>query len=282
MKMVQRARLEPDGPHVHLRRAIDRSAPRATCMARTSCSCSCATRATASSWWSTSPPSSPSPIASWTWAQPRASTVGLVVLQRATWRACARAAASVTGRLLGRIPGPRGRRTSAKPTGKLSLRRRCTGAQRAGRGAWTSRRASSPSSRAWRARAKALIRGGLPQQHPDAVIIDQTLAGGGAAAAATWPAWTGMLDVIRKLFATTNKVSDSCSANSKGACRVACGIGLVLHGPRHDGGSRACARSAAASGSRPRSRAQGARQEHRRSVSVPVERRLSSSDRPLS
>jgi len=72
----------------------------------------------------------------------------------------------------------------------------------------------------------SLIRTVLPQRYPDVVIIDQSLARGSSRS--NLATWTGILDPVRKLFATTNKVSESLfSANSKGACPECQGLGVV-------------------------------------------------------
>jgi excinuclease ABC A subunit len=72
----------------------------------------------------------------------------------------------------------------------------------------------------------SLIQGCLPEQHPDAVVIDQNVTRGNKRSN---PAtYTGMLDAIRKAFATANKVNAALfSANSKGACTECQGLGLI-------------------------------------------------------
>ncbi|WP_263119658.1 excinuclease ABC subunit UvrA [Cellulomonas fimi] len=72
----------------------------------------------------------------------------------------------------------------------------------------------------------SLIRGVLPQQHPEAVIVDQaTTRGSRRSNAATY---TGMLDHIRKAFAKANGVKPALfSANSEGACPACGGLGVI-------------------------------------------------------
>lgn len=71
----------------------------------------------------------------------------------------------------------------------------------------------------------ALIRGTLPHLYP-LTAIDQSLARGSSRS--NLATYTGMLDTIRKRFATANKVSPSLfSANSKGACPECNGLGLI-------------------------------------------------------
>jgi excinuclease UvrABC ATPase subunit len=72
----------------------------------------------------------------------------------------------------------------------------------------------------------SLIRGWLPRQHPDTVVIDQSLPKGSRRSN---PAtYTGMLDLIRKEFARANRVDAALfSANSSGACADCQGLGLI-------------------------------------------------------
>ncbi|GHO88674.1 ATP-binding cassette domain-containing protein [Dictyobacter formicarum] len=66
----------------------------------------------------------------------------------------------------------------------------------------------------------------LPQRHPGVVSIDQGLIRGSRRS--NLATYTGMLDVIRKRFASENKVSAALfSANSKGACPECQGLGLI-------------------------------------------------------
>jgi excinuclease UvrABC ATPase subunit len=63
-------------------------------------------------------------------------------------------------------------------------------------------------------------------QHPDAIVIDQSAVGSNSRSN---PAtYTGILDDIRKAFATVNKVSPSLfSFNSAGACENCQGLGVI-------------------------------------------------------
>ncbi|MDX2162072.1 MAG: excinuclease ABC subunit UvrA [bacterium] len=71
----------------------------------------------------------------------------------------------------------------------------------------------------------SLIRGCLPALYP-VVSIDQTLTRGSKRS--NLATYTGMLDIIRKRFATANKVNAALfSANSKGACPECQGLGLI-------------------------------------------------------
>ncbi len=72
----------------------------------------------------------------------------------------------------------------------------------------------------------SLIHGCLPRNYPDAVFIDQSVTRGSKRSN---PAtYTGMLDPIRKAFASANKVSAALfSANSEGACPDCQGLGLI-------------------------------------------------------
>jgi len=71
----------------------------------------------------------------------------------------------------------------------------------------------------------SLIRGTLPHLYV-VTAIDQTLARGSKRS--NLATYSGMLDVIRKRFATANKVSPALfSANSKGACPECGGLGLI-------------------------------------------------------
>jgi excinuclease UvrABC ATPase subunit len=63
-------------------------------------------------------------------------------------------------------------------------------------------------------------------QHPDAIVIDQSAVG--ANSRSNPATYTGILDDIRKAFATTNKVSPSLfSFNSAGACPNCQGLGVT-------------------------------------------------------
>lgn len=64
------------------------------------------------------------------------------------------------------------------------------------------------------------------QQHPEAVVIDQSAIG--RSSRSNPATYTGIMDPIRKLFAKTNGVSPSLfSFNSKGACENCQGMGVI-------------------------------------------------------
>ncbi len=64
------------------------------------------------------------------------------------------------------------------------------------------------------------------RQHPDAVVIDQSAVG--TSTRSNPATYTGIMDDIRKAFATANKVSPSLfSFNSKGACENCQGLGVI-------------------------------------------------------
>ncbi len=64
------------------------------------------------------------------------------------------------------------------------------------------------------------------QQHPDAIVIDQEPVG--ISSRSNPATYTGILDDVRKAFATANKVSGSLfSFNSKGACENCQGLGAI-------------------------------------------------------
>ena len=64
------------------------------------------------------------------------------------------------------------------------------------------------------------------RQHPDTVMIDQS--GVGTSNRSNPATYTGIMDDIRKAFATANKVSPSLfSFNSKGACENCQGLGVI-------------------------------------------------------
>lgn len=72
----------------------------------------------------------------------------------------------------------------------------------------------------------SLINHAFIQQHPEAIVIDQSAVG--ANSRSNPATYTGVLDDIRKAFATTNKVSPSLfSANSAGACPNCQGLGVT-------------------------------------------------------
>ena len=71
----------------------------------------------------------------------------------------------------------------------------------------------------------SLIRGYLPELYP-VTAIDQSLARGSRRS--NLATYSGMLDIIRKRFATANKVNPALfSANSQGACPECNGLGLI-------------------------------------------------------
>jgi excinuclease UvrABC ATPase subunit len=64
------------------------------------------------------------------------------------------------------------------------------------------------------------------RQHPDAVVIDQGAVG--ASTRSNPATYTGVMDDVRKAFASANKVSASLfSFNSKGACENCQGLGVI-------------------------------------------------------
>jgi len=72
----------------------------------------------------------------------------------------------------------------------------------------------------------SLINEAFLQQHPDAVVIDQSAVG--ANSRSNPATYTGILDDVRKAFASANKVSASLfSFNSKGACENCQGQGAI-------------------------------------------------------
>lgn len=72
----------------------------------------------------------------------------------------------------------------------------------------------------------SLIHQSFLPQHPDAIVIDQSAVGTSSRSA---PAtYTGIMDDVRKAFATTNKVNPALfSFNSKGACEACQGLGVI-------------------------------------------------------
>lgn len=63
-------------------------------------------------------------------------------------------------------------------------------------------------------------------QHPDAIVIDQSAVG--VSTRSNPATYTGIMDDVRKAFASANKVSPSLfSFNSKGACENCQGLGVV-------------------------------------------------------
>lgn len=63
-------------------------------------------------------------------------------------------------------------------------------------------------------------------QHPDAIVIDQSAVG--MSSRSNPATYTGIMDEVRKVFASTNKVEPGLfSFNSKGACESCQGLGVV-------------------------------------------------------
>ncbi|MCI0555597.1 MAG: excinuclease ABC subunit UvrA [Anaerolineae bacterium] len=72
----------------------------------------------------------------------------------------------------------------------------------------------------------SLINETFLQQHPDAIVIDQSAVG--VSTRSNPATYTGILDDVRKAFAAANKVSASLfSFNSKGACENCQGLGVI-------------------------------------------------------
>lgn len=72
----------------------------------------------------------------------------------------------------------------------------------------------------------SLIHQVFMRQHPDAVVIDQSAVG--TSTRSNPATYTGIMDDIRKAFATANNVSPSLfSFNSKGACENCQGLGVL-------------------------------------------------------
>jgi excinuclease ABC A subunit len=72
----------------------------------------------------------------------------------------------------------------------------------------------------------SLIHQAFSRQHPDALVIDQSAVG--TSSRSNPATYTGIMDDIRKAFATANKVSPSLfSFNSMGACENCQGLGVV-------------------------------------------------------
>src|SRR5699024_976055 len=64
------------------------------------------------------------------------------------------------------------------------------------------------------------------RQHPDAIVVDQSPVG--ANSRSNPATYTGIMDVVRKAFASANKVDAGLfSFNSKGACANCSGAGFV-------------------------------------------------------
>lgn len=71
-----------------------------------------------------------------------------------------------------------------------------------------------------------LIHEAFLSQHPDAIVIDQSAVG--VSTRSNPATYTGIMDDVRKAFASANKVSQGLfSFNSKGACENCQGLGVV-------------------------------------------------------
>ena len=78
----------------------------------------------------------------------------------------------------------------------------------------------------------SLIHGCLPRHYPEAICVDQSLTAGSRRS--NLATYSGMADPIRKAFATANKVEPALfSANSKGACPVCEGLGVLYTDLQH-------------------------------------------------
>ena len=72
----------------------------------------------------------------------------------------------------------------------------------------------------------SLINEAFLQQHSDAIVIDQSAVG--VSSRSNPATYTGIMDDVRKAFATANKVNASLfSFNSKGACENCQGLGVI-------------------------------------------------------
>ena len=72
----------------------------------------------------------------------------------------------------------------------------------------------------------SLINEVFPQQHPEAIVIDQSAVG--VSSRSNPATYTGIMDDVRKAFASANKVHASLfSFNSKGACENCQGLGVI-------------------------------------------------------
>jgi len=72
----------------------------------------------------------------------------------------------------------------------------------------------------------SLINEVFQRQHPDAIVIDQSAVG--VSSRSNPATYTGIMDDIRKAFASANKVQASLfSFNSKGACENCQGLGVI-------------------------------------------------------
>ncbi|WP_228550000.1 ATP-binding cassette domain-containing protein [Rodentibacter haemolyticus] len=72
----------------------------------------------------------------------------------------------------------------------------------------------------------SLIRGEFAQKYPESIIIDQKPIG--TSSRSTPATYSGVMEIIRKKFSDANGVGVECfSANSKGACPVCNGRGVI-------------------------------------------------------
>jgi excinuclease UvrABC ATPase subunit len=72
----------------------------------------------------------------------------------------------------------------------------------------------------------SLINQTFLRQHPDAIVIDQSAVG--TSSRSNPATYTGIMDDVRKAFATANKVNAALfSFNSKGACETCQGTGVI-------------------------------------------------------
>jgi excinuclease UvrABC ATPase subunit len=72
----------------------------------------------------------------------------------------------------------------------------------------------------------SLINQAFLEQHPDAIVIDQSAVG--VSSRSNPATYTGIMDDVRKAFAAANKVNASLfSFNSKGACENCQGLGVI-------------------------------------------------------
>jgi excinuclease UvrABC ATPase subunit len=72
----------------------------------------------------------------------------------------------------------------------------------------------------------SLINEAFLRQHPEAIVIDQAAVG--VSTRSNPATYTGIMDDVRKAFATVNRVSPSLfSFNSKGACENCQGLGVI-------------------------------------------------------
>ena len=72
----------------------------------------------------------------------------------------------------------------------------------------------------------SLVHKCLVPQHPEAIVIDQSAVG--ASSRSNAATYTGIMDSVRRAFASANKVAPGLfSFNSKGACETCQGLGVV-------------------------------------------------------